>query len=92
MSTSRTSARARRSIPGSAVENELLLPQGDALVLMRALTLQAVSFQCWPVPEPSEEPLVFVRVARADAWRVRGFEDRRTQPRPSAERRTRNRS
>jgi hypothetical protein len=67
--------------------HELLLPLGDALVLMRTLTLQTVQFQCWPSFEPSEEPLVFVRVARADAWRTRGFDDRRAQRRSSADRR-----
>jgi hypothetical protein len=64
------------------MEHELLLPRWDALLLMQTLTLQAVRFECWPASESSEEPLVFVRVARSDAWRTRGFEDHRSHPRP----------
>lgn len=69
--------------------HELLLARADALLLMQALTLQTVRFQCWPSLEPSEEPLVFVRVARSDAWRTRSFQDRRSGPRPTADRRKR---
>jgi hypothetical protein len=69
------------------MEHELLIPQEDALVLMRTLTLQAVTFQCCPSFEPSEELLVFVRVARSDAWRTRGFDDRRAHLRHSPDRR-----
>ena len=68
------------------MEHELLIPQEDALVLMRTLTLQTVGFQCCPSFEPSDEPLVFVRVARDDAWRTRGFQDRRSHLRASADR------
>ena len=68
------------------MEHELLIPQEDALVLMRTLTLQTVKFECWPSFEPSEEPMVFVRAARADAWRTRGFDERRAHLRPSPDR------
>ena len=71
------------------MEHELLLSYADALVLMTTLTLQAVRFECGPSVKAAEEPLVLVRVARSDAWRTRGFQDRRSAPRPPADRRKR---